>query len=337
MKRFAGFMKGVDLGGWLSQWTYDSEHLNTFITEKDFETIASWGLDHVRLPVDYNVFENEKGEQREDGMELVASAIGWCEKYGLNMVLDLHKTYGYSFEKSYGEKGFFESEELQERFYRLWERLAERFGKYPERVAFELLNEVTDQSLSDTWNGIVRKVIGRIRAIAPDTYILVGGYWNNSIDALKDLELPYDDKVVYNFHCYDPFLFTHQGASWVEPMKDVRIGYPGDPAEYRKKSAEIAPDFAYGFNIEKFDSRYFENKWAGAIKLCEDRGVMLYCGEYGVIDRAAPEDVLCWFKDINAAFEKYGIGRAAWNYKRMDFGITDERLDGVRDELVKYL
>ena len=37
------------------------------------------------------------------------------------------------------------------------------------------------------------------------------------------------------------------------------------------------------------------------------------------------------------AFEKYGIGRAAWSYRQMDFGLSDARMDGVRAELVKVL
>ena len=44
-----------------------------------------------------------------------------------------------------------------------------------------------------------------------------------------------------------------------------------------------------------------------------------------------------WFKAIHGAFEQLGIGRAAWNYKKMDFGISDSGLDGVRDEIIKYL
>ena len=53
--------------------------------------------------------------------------------------------------------------------------------------------------------------------------------------------------------------------------------------------------------------------------------------------RASAEDILKWYKTINAVFEKYGIGRAAWSYKKMDFGISDEHLSGVCEELIKYL
>ena len=42
-------------------------------------------------------------------------------------------------------------------------------------------------------------------------------------------------------------------------------------------------------------------------------------------------------KDINTVFVKYGIGRALWNYKEKDFGITDPHLADIRDEMEKYL
>ena len=91
MRTLDGFKKGVNLGGWLSQGPLDKEHLDTFITEKDIARIASWGLDHVRLPIDYDNFENEDGTDKEGGYAYIDSCIEWCRKYNLNMVLDLHK------------------------------------------------------------------------------------------------------------------------------------------------------------------------------------------------------------------------------------------------------
>lgn len=317
MLKSKGFYRGVNLGGWLSQCDYSEERLNNFVTEPDFEKIASWGMDHVRIPVDYNVLENEDGSYKADGFDRLEKAFGFARKYGLNVVLDLHKTAGFSFDVGEAESGFFESEKYQERFYRLWEELAKHYGKYSENVAFELLNEVTDQSFIGAWNRISNECIRRIRVYAPDTLILVGSYWNNSPEAVKDLDKPYDDKVIYNFHCYSPIEFTHQGAPWVGDLLD-------QDARYRFEDLEITPE-------------YFENLFAEALEKAKSYGIGVYCGEYGVIDRAAPEDALKWFKTINSVFEKYEIARAAWSYKEMDFGLSDSRMDGVRDELVKYL
>ncbi len=316
MKEFKGYRKGVNLGGWLSQCDYSDATLNSFITEADIERIASWGLDHVRIPMDYNIFMDNSGAFLDRGFAVVDRALAMCEKHGLNTVLDLHKTMGFSFDNGEQESGFFESEELQEMFYRLWEELASRYGGQHERVCFELLNEVTDKEFIDRWNSISNECIRRIRAIAPEVLILVGSYWNNSVSAVKDLNAPYDDKIVYNFHCYEPMIFTHQGATWTDM---------------------IDPEKRVSFDQSKCCEAYFEEMFTSAIEAAEKNDTVLYCGEYGVINIAAPEDALAWYKTINAVLQKHGIGRSAWSYKKMDFGLIDEHLTGVIDELVNYL
>jgi len=316
MLKSKGFCKGVNLGGWLSQCDYSEDRLNNFITEHDFAVIASWGLDHIRIPVDYNILEDEKGGFKREGFERLERALDLADKHGLRVVLDLHKTAGFSFDAGESESGFFENQAYQERFYRLWEELAKWFGSRAERVAFELLNEVTEQRFIDKWNRIANQCIRRIRVYAPDTLILVGSYWNNSAEAVKDLAEPFDDKVAYNFHCYIPMKFTHQGAPWAHGivLED----------RYRFEQLDITPQL-------------FEDAFASAIEKAKSSGVELYCGEYGVIDRAAPEDTLKWYKTIHKVFEEHGIARSAWSYKQMDFGLSDARMDSVRDELIQYL
>lgn len=319
MLRERGFYRGIDLGGWLSQCDYSEDRLDHFITEPDFAKIASWGLDHVRIPVDYNILENEDGTgYLESGFSRIDRAVGLAKKYGMNAVVDLHKTAGFSFDEGEKESGFFESEKYQERFYRLWEELAKRFGNDADHVAFELLNEVTEQRFIGAWNRISGECIRRIRAYAPDTLILLGSYWNNSAEAVKDLEKPYDDRVIYNFHCYDPLAFTHQGAYWIYDDSFDQSARPR-------------------FDEMDITEESFEKLFAPALQKAEENGTELYCGEYGVIDIAAPEDALKWFRVIHSVFEKHGISRAAWSYKEMDFGIADARMDGVREELLRYL
>ena len=72
-----------------------------------------------------------------------------------------------------------------------------------------------------------------------------------------------------------------------------------------------------------------------AVKIAEERNVALYCGEFGVIDNATPEDTLKWYTKICACLNRHGIAHAAWSYRRMDFGLSDERLDGVREGILK--
>lgn len=341
MKKFIGYMKGVNIGGWLSQCDYSKEHLDGFITENDFKTLKSWNVDHVRIPVDYNIFQDEKGGLVRYGFEYVDKALEWCEKYGLNMILDLHKTCGFFFDKAQQESGFFDNENLQSRFFSLWDEFAKRYAKYSKRLSFELLNEVTDPEYSKSWNEIAKKTVKIIRKYSSDIKIVIGSYWNNSVDALKDLDAPYDENIVYTYHCYDPFIFTHQGAYWVDNMPaDFRISYPGSVADYRAKIAALGFDYIQDYmevQTEKFTYDYFINRFKNAVKLCEERNVPLYCGEYGVIDLASPEAALNWYKDINSAFDLLGIGRAAWSYKGVDYGLSDEYMQPVIDKLTKFL
>lgn len=341
MKEFAGYKKGVNLGGWLSQCDnrdYSERHFAEFITEKDFDDIKAAGLDHVRLPFDYNVIMTDGGEFLETGFKYLDFCLDECEKRGLNVVLDLHKTAGFVFDDAeYCD--FFESEPLQELFDKLWREMAKRYGKRKNAV-FELLNEVTESRFADKWNEIAARTLKSIREYT-DIRVMYGGIRNNSILGLTLLDKPEDDNVVFDFHCYSPLVFTHQNAYWVPPLIGFNMEYP----KPEKEITELTRNFFGNTYDDEFDtdnsalisSDYFTRLFGTAIEISEKYGVPLYCGEYGVIDQASPESALNWFKDIHKAFEELGISRAVWNYKQKDFGITDEHYAGVKAELFKLL
>ena len=342
MKRWKGFERGINLGGWLSQCDHTRETYDTYVTEEDIRRIAGWGLDHVRVPIDYNLIEDADGNEIGEGYGYIDRVIEWCRNNGLHMLLDLHKTYGYSFHDGYGESGFFETPEYQERFYRLWEKLAARYGRYHDMVAFELLNEITDKEVMEQWARITDICIGRIRAIAPTTWILTSGYYNSSIESLPALWPPRDEYIVYTFHCYEPLIFTHQGAYWAPGMEtDFRMSIDEPYRVMTENSKKYLSQVTVGFSAfdpeEKFGEPYFDKFFSEAVQIAEERDVALYCGEYGVIDRADPQEILKWYRIIHGAFEKYGIARCAWNYRGKDFGFVDDYMKPVINEIVTYL
>ena len=346
MRVFEGYQKGVNLGGWISQCvSYEKEHFDTFITKADIDRIAAWGLDHVRLPIDYDIIVSDDGTWKEEGFGYIDSCLSWAKAAGLNVILDIHKTKGYMFDTKEVADGdlFFREKELQDFFVALWIEMAKRYGQCKDFVAFELLNEVINPAVSTIWNGIIRRTIEAVRAVAPDTYILVGGVCYNSVSCVSKLDDPYDDKIVYNFHCYEPLVFTHQAAYWVVDMPaDFHIDYPKTAAEYREAGKNIAQAscgalFENGIEADDKGVIIFEKLFADAVAYAEKKNVPLYCGEYGVIDQAPLADTVRWFEDIHAVFEKHGIGRAVWNYKQKDFGLVDPHYADVLDELVKNL
>lgn len=344
MRRFTGFMKGVDLGGWISQFDeFSKDHFDTFITEEDIRTIAGIGFDHVRVPVDYNVLQDDEGKIKEEGFAYLENCRKWCEKYGMNMIIDLHECYGYSFDplKEMDRRAFFYDTDLQERFLDLWRVIAEKFNDYPDSVAFEPLNEVVLMDVKDAWNDVASRYVEMMRTIAPASYIVIGGVCYNNVNTVKYINVPLDNRIVYNFHCYDPHIFTHQGAYWVHGMpEDFRIGYPKTLAEYDKalEGSDVELDDRYDLPYDKVTGEWFFSEIiAPAVSKAEQDNVPLYCGEYGVIDLADNDDKLRWLRDIHAAFDKYGIGHALWNYKEKDFGFCDERFEAIRERFKEII
>ena len=338
MREFKGYMHGINLGGWFSQCDHSEKRYDYFVRHDDFKRIASWGFDHVRIPVDYELILNEDGSFNESGFARLGHCIEWSEEAGLNMILDLHKTPGFSFDLGENEDGFFVNGRYQKLFCDIWKEFAVRFG-HCRNLSFELLNEVSDPAFSDKWNEISRRAVIAIREYAPDIHILIGGYYNNSVTAVKDLDIPFDSNIVYNFHCYSPLAFTHQGAYWLSSMdRDFRTGFEKTFGEYARMTEEqIGPGFVekYPSDNEVISQAYFDALFSEAVKIAEERDVPLYCGEYGVIDLADPEETVKWFECIHSVFEKYGIGRAIWSYKEMDFGLVDAHYDPVRDKILE--
>ena len=340
MRCFSGFQHGVNLGGWLSQCVATTdEHFDSFITESDIKRINGMGLDHVRLPVDYNWIEDEAGAPIEEGLRHIDDCIGWCQSAELNLLLDLHKTFGYTFDpldKDADRECFFHDAALQERFIALWSRLAGRYGKY-DNVAFDLLNEVVSPGVSTAWNDIADRTVSAIREIAPNTWIVIGGVRYSNVRSVPLLAPPRDNRIVYNFHCYEPMIFTHQKAYWVEGMPDdLEVPYPDSLERYKALSEQLSFDLAgaiAGLGVKALGPQFFEALFTPAIEAAEKNDAPLYCGEYGVIDRAPTADTLRWIRDISIVFNRHGIGRALWNYKDKDYGLIDAHYDAIRDSM----
>ena len=344
MIKLDGYMKGVNLGGWLSQGSLELSHIDSFIKDDDIKRIKDMGCDHLRLPVDFeNIYDEKKKCDNPIGYKYIDLCIEWCKKYGLNVVLDLHKAPGYVFDDFEYSNGFFKNEDLMKLFLDIWDRLSKRYAKYSDMMMFEMLNEVTSFDVINEWNDLALRCIKVIRKNAPKVKILYGGVGYSSVKAVKYIPKPYDSNIVFNVHCYEPMAFSHQGAYWVDKMPlDFRISYPVEEDKYREL-ASICPSIVNGTMgdsdnaLKMLKDNFFINLFKECVDCAEKYNVGLYCGEYGVIDRADIKSTVRWIKDINHAFEYYGIGRALWSYKKMDFGLIDDHYKEVYEEMIKYL
>jgi len=332
--------KGINIGGYLSQCNHKKEHYERFFGEEDVQQIRDWGFDHFRLPFDYSVVQSENGEAIPEGIELLRANIQLGQKYGLNVILDLHKACGYDFNFAgdNSRNSLFSSEELIQKFLDLWKKIAGEFGSY-KNVVFELLNEVVETENANAWNALIARAVAVIREIAPDTPIIYGGIRWNSADTLKLLDPPASDNIIYTFHFYEPLFFTHQKAHWVKNSSTDDVPYPGMMEDYRARSAllGIQGDAVTMSKAASMGQDFIKEMIGEAVSAAQKAGVPLYCGEFGVIDQAPVQDSLRWFKDVLSVFGEYDIGHAMWTYKQMDFGLTEDHYAPIRQDLISLL
>ena len=184
MRKIKNFQKGMGIGGWLTNYKRfnvlpqdlrlkitigDMEHFESYITEEDVKYIASLGMDHIRLGFDQIVIEESPYQYRLVIIDILHEFVGWCKKYNLRPVLNMHKAIG-NYCDIREEKGLMQDDELQKRFIALWEMLEKEFLDESE-VAFELLNEVVNAT-ADEWNMLAEKTINAIRVINKERLII---------------------------------------------------------------------------------------------------------------------------------------------------------------------
>lgn len=328
-KRFIGFERGMGIGGWLTnykrfnvlpdQWRGplsigDFEHFATYITEDDVKNIAEMKMDHIRVCFDQIVVEESEGHYREEIFQHLDHFIAWCEKYHLNVVLNLHKAVGnYCDIKEKVE--LLSDKKLQDRFVALWMAFEKRYNTKP-LIAFELLNEVRDVN-PQLWNDLAERTIKAIRKMNPNRKIIVGSSAWNSPDKLRVLRLYDDENVIYTFHFYGPFEFTHQrGVLQAGPLYYNRnMAWPSDPEPYRDFQK-----FVYGSktpyqNVKKFDKDWIRKQLQPAfdfVKAHPDK--ILWCGEFGTIRHCKLEYRENWMKDVISLLKEHGISYSVWNY-----------------------
>lgn len=336
------FYKGLNLGGWFSQCKeYSQDHYHNFMSEEDIVKIKALGFDHVRVPFDYHlIMESESAsDYLESGFRHLDRAVEWCRRHQLNVILDLHKAPGYSFDTKTANQ-LFEDPILQNKIVDIWTTITRHYKNVcGDEVMFELLNEIVEPDNS-RWIPLATRLIDEMSAIDPKRYIMIGGNNYNSCGDLKYLPLFEDKRVVYTFHFYEPILFTHQKAYWYDRAMRYNqdLVYPG---EYLNVDEFVAtsPKDADLEDLEKegLNKEAIRKYMTPAFEFIARTGQPLYCGEYGAIALADLDSRVNWHRDVMSLFDEYEIGSGCWSYKEMDFELIDDGGRPLSDELMRIL
>ena len=237
------FIQGTNLGNWLnpegymfgfsktnSAWMIDllfkeaigpdgtanfwKQFKDNYITQVDIKFIAQQGANTIRLPFNYKLFTDEDYmglSSQQDGFQRIDQLISWCRQAGLYLILDMHdcpgSQTGDNIDDGYGYPWLFESEQSQQLFCDIWQRIAKRYAKEPVILGYELMNEPiahyfeNKDELNARLEPLYKRAVRAIRQVDRNHVILLGGArWNSDFFMFNDWT--FDNNIMYTCHRY---------------------------------------------------------------------------------------------------------------------------------------
>ncbi|MES2151817.1 MAG: cellulase family glycosylhydrolase [Pseudomonadota bacterium] len=183
---------------------------DNWIGARDWDMMASFGLNVVRLPFIYSVVEDENNPRhlRADAWRYFDDAIAQAEKRGMYVILDLHGAVGsQGWEQHSGCAGknlYWNTPEYLERTTWLWQQIAARYKDRPAVAGYSLLNEPWGTSASNL-AAVMGKLYAAVRALDPVHVIILPGH-SSGIGAYGVPAAQGMKNVAFEMHFY-PGLF----------------------------------------------------------------------------------------------------------------------------------
>jgi endoglucanase len=226
-------LRGINLGGWLlwEGWMWGSglksqskvtrrlEELAgkqatdsfrtavfyTLVAEADIQAIAAGGFNVVRIPFNHRLFAftGDSVSPASEGFRIIDRVLGWCRKYGVYAILDMHAAPG-------GQSRFFiadhtrhqklwNSEASRLKTILLWKAIAAHYANKRSVAGYDLLNEPVphpDAKLS----ALYVRIIAAIRQIDKQHLLfLEGAGFARRFKIFRSLP---DSNMAFSFHIY---------------------------------------------------------------------------------------------------------------------------------------
>jgi aryl-phospho-beta-D-glucosidase BglC (GH1 family) len=296
---------GTTSGEFTSSW-------NETIKDADFKALADSGFGNIRIPIRWDThFTDNSCTIDSNWMARVFWAVKLTVDNGMIAVVNSH----------HWQDMYDHPDSIQACLLNVYTQLTNKVKAYsPDSVIIELLNEPRDSSsagtglTSDKWNTLIDTTIKTIRAIDPNRVIMAGTYNYNSYSTISNLVLPDVENLIVTFHYYDPFAFTHQGATFVTP--EYPTGTTWDATASERRTVRNA------FNAVK--------TWADA------NGRPVYLGEFGSYEAADSASRELWTEYVSKEAKALGFGYAYWEFCS-GFGVYDDANDTWNEFLIRAL
>ncbi len=334
--------KGYNITNWLEEdkfesYKYDETYVNA---------LADNGFKALRLPIDLDLYIADRDAHLEGDADFAIEEVlfeildnfdQWTAATGMSLTIDYHQ-YDNSFDMS--------NDRYMDAVVRLWTAVAGHFADSPRvDLFYEIMNEpelaggvdAVDQS---DWTDFATEIIDGIRSADTTHTILFGDVSWNAISPLIRRDPFDDDNIIYVFHFYEPFVFTHQGATWsgMGTVRDIPYPYSKD------RWSEYSSDFGFSPNTESWIisalNQYYregfkswmKNQIIDAKQWAVDNNVPVICNEFGAYDRSSTkEDRVRYTTDLVDIFEELEIPWQHWFMTVDDDGEMDPDLKEAFD------
>jgi licheninase len=335
--------RGYNITNWLEETVFKDfgDYNQTFVAN-----LAKAGFKSLRLPIDLDRFAGK--DAKTGGYKLPVSVDEklwtildsfntWTKADKISLTIDYH-----AYDKTLSMK---DANSL-ETAVQMWGKVAEHFAtETREDLFYELLNE-PELSFSDNgqataadWWTLANKMITAIRAVDTAHSVLFGDVSWYGIDTLIQRTPLADKNAIYIVHFYEPFVFTHQGASWADLSSTHDIPWPYSPERWSEYTSTFGLDSAavpswvldqaknYA-TLGTKESLY--NRLAQAKRWAVSNNVPVICNEFGVYEgRSRMEDRARYYTDLIDVFDELQIPWQLW------FMIMNSKTGAVAPEYSK--
>ena len=322
--RFAKLARGINAVRWQGQTPINvNAAFESTITVDDIKQIMAMGFPHVRFGVDFqSLFAPANPETpNQEQLDMLDRALDSIIGQGLAATIYPQVPGGF-------EKQIEQDDSTVTAFAASWQALAKHLAQRdPSLLFLEILSAplVLD---ARRWANIQKQVLAAMRTAAPNHTFIAKGHNRGSVSELVALEPLADPNVIYSFQWYEPYAFTHQGATWyLDAYKYLaHLPYPSNPQNVEKVLPQIdneeAKKVAIQYGQENWNTSRLEGIFGQAAAWAKKNNVRVVCSEFGVykpnVDAA---DRNAFLQDIRTILEKNGMGWSMWDYAS-GFGIV---------------
>lgn len=279
-------------------------------SEAEFALVAQWGFDFLRIPMDYRYLWRD-GAMDDAGWEALDAGVRLAARYGLHISINLHHAPGFCINTPRASWTLWTDESAQRANAEIWRFAASRYNGERDGLSFDLVNEPTGCDLA-TYEAFVRRMVGEIRAVDPERYVVADGHEVGTVPLTGVADLGIGQSV----HFYAPHWLTHYQAPWVYRNGDPYLEPPAYPGREPPKRGE-----ATGAGRDLWDRDHMA-AWFALWADLQRRGATVHCGEFGVFCHTPRAAQMAWYHDLLDLLHEHGIGWALWNLQG-SFGVIE--------------